>query len=62
MGTVGQSLGRRACVPSSCPVVMTMEEWATTGQKTGQHGLTSRPFSCWWALVSYVMWIGRNFS
>ena len=39
--------------PVVCPIASTME-WATTGQKTRQHGLTSRPFSSCWALVSYV--------
>jgi len=35
------------------PVVLTTE-WSMMGQKSGQHGLTSRAFSCCWALVSYV--------
>jgi len=35
--------------PVICPIVLTTE-WPMTGQ----HGLTSRPFSCCWALVSYV--------
>jgi len=39
MGTVGhRATGGR-------PVVL-KTEWATTGQKMGQHELTSRPFSC----------------
>jgi len=54
-GTTGQHGHRRAVVRATvvCPVVLTTE-WATTRQKTIQHGLTSIPFSCCWALVSYV--------
>jgi len=47
-GTTGRrdstdTVGHRAT--DGRPVVLTTE-WATMGQRTGQHGLTSRPFSC----------------